>query len=316
MFTWSTTEHNFEDRFDAWTGAVSATHLPWRINSTDQVFSRAHIQSVDIGSATIVNCRCDPCAGFRDAKMARSGNDGFYGVLSLRKGRERVRQGGIACDLQPGDIMIWDSAQPIDFEIMEPLEKCTILLSKDQLTSITGASHLPIGCIATERGFGALFFSRLLSVSDLIEDFVSVDGERLESVLTWDLLNALGNPRANKILSPQQVLRERALRIMKARYKDQNFTPSLLAEEVNVSPRTLHKAFEEHHETVAGAIRMLRLQAVKSDLEKPELMRCSITRICFARGFSSPEHFSRTFRAEYGMSPRTYRRLNCAQFDA
>ena len=313
MFSWSTSNHHPKDRFDAWVATLAATHLPWRMRGPRGLFSTAEVQSLDAGVVTLVNCRCDPCAGFRDPQMVRGGEDQLYGVLALRKGRERVRQGDIACELTSGDVLIWDAAEPIEFELLETLEKSTLFISKDQLAHIAGSSSLPIGRLESKRGFGALLFNRLRCAGELITDFDTVGGEQLGLALTRDLLNAVGNLRANEITSPQQAVRERALRIIEARFQDHTFNPEALAAEAGVSVRTLHKVFEDQNETVASKIRTRRLAAAKSDLEKAALRHCTITQICFARGFSNPEHFSRSFRAAYGMSPRSYRRAHVAR---
>ncbi|MEM6462299.1 MAG: helix-turn-helix domain-containing protein [Pseudomonadota bacterium] len=313
MFTWSASGCDRRDRFDAWVSTLNATHLPWQMNDGSASFSEAEITSLDTGPATFVNCRCDPCAGSRDAKTIRTSDDGLYGVLAVRKGRERVRQGDVACELRPGDLMIWDAAHPIDFEVIDVLEKSTLFIAKDQLARIAGTSRLPLGRLESGRGFGALLFERMRVASGLIEDFKTDGAERLGLALTQDLLNVVPTPRAKPVISARQALRQRALRMIEQKFEDYTFTPGSMAEELGVSLRTLHKAFEDHEDTVAGRLRSHRLKAVKSDLRNPELRHCSITQISFARGFNSSEHFSRLFRAEYGVSPRVYRRKHLAR---
>lgn len=308
MFTWSASSCVREDRFDAWIDTLNATHLPWQMEDGSATFSEAEIKSLDAGPVTLVNCRCDPCGGSRDPRTIRAGDDGLYGVLAVRKGRERVRQGEVTCALGPGDLMIWDAAHPIDFEVIDVLEKCTLFIAKDQLKSIAGTARLPVGRLNSRRGFGALLFDRMDRASELIDDFETIGGERLGLALAQDLLNVVGAPPANTVVSARQALRARALRTIEARFQDYALTPTSLAEEIGVSVRTLHMAFEDLEDTVAGRIRECRLRAVKSDLEKPELRHCSITQICFAAGFTSSAHFSRCFRARYGLSPRSYRR--------
>lgn len=308
MFIWSASGCDRQDRFEAWMSTLNATHLPWQMDGGAATFSDAEIKALDTGPATLVNCRCDPCAGSRDARMIRGGDDGLYGVLAVRKGRERVRQGDVACELGPGDLMIWDAAHPIDFEVLDVLEKSTLFITKDQLHRTAGTSKLPVGRLESRRGFGALLFERMRGASSFIEDFETEGAERLGLALTQDLLNVVAMPQANSVISTKQALRQRALRVIEARFEDYTFTPGAIADELGVSLRTLHKAFEDHEDTVAGRIRKQRLQAAKADLSKPELRHCSITQISFARGFTSSEHFSRLFRAEYGISPRVYRR--------
>jgi hypothetical protein len=48
-------------------------------------------------------------------------------------GTELVRQGNQETTLRPGDFIIWDSAQKMEFRVLEPLHKLTILASKSLL---------------------------------------------------------------------------------------------------------------------------------------------------------------------------------------
>jgi AraC-like DNA-binding protein len=80
-----------------------------------------------------------------------------------------------------------------------------------------------------------------------------------------------------------------------------------IAQALNCSKRSLHKAFEAETRTLHQHIWARRLEGVRRDLEDAALGTRSITEIAFAWGFSSPEHFSRIFRARYGLSPREWR---------
>jgi methylphosphotriester-DNA--protein-cysteine methyltransferase len=54
-------------------------------------------------------------------------------------------------------------------------------------------------------------------------------------------------------------------------------------------------------------IKQARLDHCAADLSNPDLRERSITEIAFGWGFNDAAHFSRTFRAEFGMAPREYR---------
>ncbi|MFD7069096.1 helix-turn-helix domain-containing protein [Streptomyces sp. NPDC059913] len=45
----------------------------------------------------------------------------------------------------------------------------------------------------------------------------------------------------------------------------------------------------------------------RADLTDPRLAGCSIQTIAARRGLAAPAHFSRLFRAAYGMTPSDYR---------
>lgn len=308
MYHWSTAEFDPEHRFDAWRGALNETHLPWEMGKTPSRQFTADLQLLDTGIVTVVNCRCDPCAGFRDADTLRRGDDAFYGLLVLRGGRERVRQGEQACELQAGSAMIWDSSLPIEFEVLEPLDKCTLLISRDTLLRLAGSSSLPIGRLNSRRGFGRLLFERVSALSGLIEDFDRIGGEQLGLSLIQDLINATEISGAKPVVSPRSAMLRRVDQVIEASFERADFGPEALAGRLGVSLRYLHKLLQDENDTVGRRIRNRRLDAVKSDLENPALADVSVTQICFARGFSNPAHLSRAFRARFDMPPSEYRR--------
>ena len=215
--------------------------------------------------------------------------------------------------MRPGDVLIWDSARPIRFDVLESIEKATLLVPKHRLAEVAGTPALPSGRVNTRQGFGALLFDRMRGVSNQISDFATVGTPQLELALLRDVLNAVGDMRSNEMVSARQALRERVERVIEARFQDQDFAPAVLAEMLGISVRALNKAFENSGTTVAMKIRERRLHAAKTDLGNPDLLRCSVTQICLTRGFSSVEHFSRSFRARFGISPRDYRSQACAE---
>ena len=74
-----------------------------------------------------------------------------------------------------------------------------------------------------------------------------------------------------------------------------------------MSPRYLHRLFEAEGQSVGRWIWAARLDCCRRDLADPAQAGRSITDIAFAWGFSDIAHFSRSFRARYGDSPRAFR---------
>ena len=72
--------------------------------------------------------------------------------------------------------------------------------------------------------------------------------------------------------------------------------------------RYLHKVFSEDGETLNQYIWTHRLELCRAHLARADLAAKSITEIAFGCGFSNAAHFSRSFRARFGESPRAYRR--------
>ncbi|WP_280470224.1 helix-turn-helix domain-containing protein, partial [Nocardia brasiliensis] len=91
---------------------------------------------------------------------------------------------------------------------------------------------------------------------------------------------------------------------------DGDLAPQRIATAHFISTRYLHKLFHEQSTTVAGWIRERRLERCRRDLRDPLRRDRSIAAIAARWGFPDAAHFSRTFRAAYGLSPHEYR---CAQ---
>ncbi|MEV7009171.1 helix-turn-helix domain-containing protein [Streptosporangium sp. NPDC051022] len=92
---------------------------------------------------------------------------------------------------------------------------------------------------------------------------------------------------------------------------DPRLSPSLIAEAHHISLRSLQRIFQRDDQTVADWIRHRRLERCRRDLAAPLLSARPVHAIAAMWGFPCPQHFSRAFRAAYGMSPQEYRRVAC-----
>jgi acetamidase/formamidase/AraC-like DNA-binding protein len=88
-----------------------------------------------------------------------------------------------------------------------------------------------------------------------------------------------------------------------------------VANENGMSVRNLQKLFEAFDKTFSTYVRSRRLERCRDDLGSPLLNQLSISEICYRWGFTDPAYFSRTFREEFSLSPREFRKkpyLNAA----
>jgi AraC-like DNA-binding protein len=92
------------------------------------------------------------------------------------------------------------------------------------------------------------------------------------------------------------------------RLADPELSPSKIAAANHISLRYLHKLFETQETTVARWVRQRRLERCRRDLLDPALGHWSVSAIGARWGLMNATHFSRAFRAAYGMPPTAYRR--------
>ncbi|WP_225900723.1 MULTISPECIES: helix-turn-helix domain-containing protein [unclassified Streptomyces] len=91
------------------------------------------------------------------------------------------------------------------------------------------------------------------------------------------------------------------------RLADPELSPAMLARELNVSVRTLHRAFAAVGEQVATYIRHRRLQEARLALTAPS-GGLSISELAAHWQFADSSHFTRTFKKHYGQTPTEYAR--------
>ena len=58
---------------------------------------------------------------------------------------------------------------------------------------------------------------------------------------------------------------------------------------------------------MAGYVLAQRLEACRRDIEDRRLDATSITELAMRRGFNHPAHFSRAFKARFGITPSEWR---------
>ncbi|EPH44212.1 helix-turn-helix domain-containing protein [Streptomyces aurantiacus] len=109
------------------------------------------------------------------------------------------------------------------------------------------------------------------------------------------------------------LLRRRIDAFIQGHLADPTLSPTSIAEAHHISVRYLYQVFDTHDMAVAAWIRYCRLERCRRDLADLRLRSRPIGAIASMWGFSDAAHFSRAFRAAYGMSPREYRRRRLVQ---
>ena len=94
---------------------------------------------------------------------------------------------------------------------------------------------------------------------------------------------------------------------------DPNLTPGRIAQDMNVSTRTLAGVFAARNETIMRRLFEERARQAAKFLTAPEAAHRSVTEIALACGFNDVSHFGRVFAAKMHMTPSEWRRRGRAQ---
>jgi AraC-like DNA-binding protein len=161
---------------------------------------------------------------------------------------------------------------------------------------------------------GRLLIQFLTTLTTSMDGATDRDAARLGQVLA-DLLAAYiaGLLDARGALPAET--REAALLVaiddfITRRLRDPELSPATIAAAHHISVRYLHKLYAGRPDgtTVAATIRLRRLEGCHRDLAQPFGTHRPVHQIAAGWGFRSESHFSRLFKAAYGVSPAALRR--------
>lgn len=309
---WRLGEAPSEDRAARWEELLSHTHLPWAVRVPQQSKGskeyEAWVWRRWIDDLALVDCECGPCAGIR-GRSQLAGTDGEYVIVLITcSGSETVAQEGAEANLQAGDAVAWDSTKPARFEVREPLTKRSLLIPRSALDEVSGRAWTTAGVLLDGRVPAVHLLTGYLDTLSRTLPELSPAGISAARNATLELfIGALqpGEPVDSSTVGP-------ALRASMERWIERNLlagelAPAAIAAAHSVSVRTVYRVFNTTGETVGEVVRVRRLAAARRDLTEGIE---SISAIAHRWRFSDSSHFSRAFKAHYGLSPQEYRALS------
>jgi AraC-like DNA-binding protein len=294
-----------QQQYAWWRETVSDTHLGWDLPAKREAAFAGRIAQQSLGQSQLLLCSCDPCTGSRRRPQLAQAGEAYYGILYLLRGRERLVQAGRDIDLAPGFFTLWDSTRPIDFAVPDRLQKMTLLVPQKMLDAVLPeARNLTGRAIDGRTGIGALFATHLRALARETRDGMPAAEPVLRA--TFDLLAAALQPAEAEMGSPYgEAIRGRIRDFILANLGDPELEPEMIATAIGLSLRQLHRVFAGGGATIERWIWHQRLERCRQDLLL--LPKAAISQIAFRWGFSDAAHFSRSFRAQYGMTASRYR---------
>jgi AraC family transcriptional activator of tynA and feaB len=288
----------------------AAMRAAWHVRLDGERQPRAALEPQPAGAMLLLAIQSAAAIGSVSADD--HGGADFYGLLFNVGGRQCIKGNHPDFMLQPGDVLLWNSRTSCNFEVPAALHEFQILVPLDLFEqtwpglALEGAPrHLTTGPVALALAHGG--------VQTLWTQRQQFSQEELRSGL--DAIVDLLGKACRSPWTPSRsksMLFEDILRHIDRELDDPELAPTSLAQRHGCSVRSLQALFAERQLTVAGAIRQKRLERCRQAL-------CAdggsnhIGNLALHWGFGDAAHFSKLFKATYGLSPRQYRQLNGAQ---
>ncbi|MDQ0746748.1 AraC-like DNA-binding protein [Streptomyces africanus] len=305
----STASLSAADRSELWHHAVSRTFIPLDVQLLEEDPSPGRIVSNQLGSLRISQVQAGPQTVTRSRRLIRDGKEHLILTLQQR-GTAIKEQDGRQAWIGPGDFSLSDSSRPFrktvqgDFSFTSfQFPRTDLRVSDEDLREVTATAF------SGQEGSAALvaaYFARLAREAPGLDAFV---GSQFAAT-ALDLLALLINERCGRFAS--QAPEAAAATLVRVKdhilrhLADPGLSPPDIAAAHFMSVRYLHKLFQLEGVTVGEWIRTQRLERCRRDLLRSPALGYGVAAVARRWGFVSPSHFSRVFRAAYGVTPREW----------
>lgn len=305
----STSQVELTDRPRAWREAMDRLCLP--IASTDSVVH-------DEGR---IACNVSPlgmefslieAASAEYAGRYPNQTDAIWLSLAV-EGVSFLSYEGQTWRIEPGDIVYGPNNVDAKLVFPGPFRQLFVRAPKLVLDSrVFAPGKLRLGHIRGDTGVCSIFSSMLIGLADALMDVSSHDLRPVELAVTEFLLTSLQTEKAAFALGGAQGARaahlHRVCQDIETVLSEPDLSLSRVAQISGASTRYVQKLFQNGGKRFSTYIRARRLERCRQDLVSPTHAHLSISEICFRWGFNSTAHFSRSFRDQFGVSPREFRR--------
>lgn len=214
-------------------------------------------------------------------------------------------------------MVVYDTSHPFEGRALVDGTLTDGFLVAFPRTLLPVPDNLIKGCIPMrltgDRGVGVLLSQFIVGLTDHATDLQAADRARMATILL-DLLTATLAQQCGTELPVPPSSRQHALLLhihshITEHLSDPDLSPTSIATACHISTRYLHALFQQQGDTVAGWIRVRRLDRCRHDLADPRLRFLPVSAIAARWGLADAAGFSRAFRAAYGVTPTTYRRM-------
>jgi AraC-like DNA-binding protein len=309
-----------QDRFPAWRDITARSHVPTEVRSEHEADFHAAVRVVSLGPAQVSELSYPSLTASRSAKQVHQCDPELYLLTLSLRGRMGIEQDGREGTISPEGMVLYHTSAPFRGWVGTGHEHCQVIQVQAPRDLVPLPDREIFKAVATTipagAGVGALLAQFLAGVPRNTENCHPETAAKMGGFVA-DLMAVMvnehigGNARVvgdswhRTLLPAVQAYIERHL-------ADHDLSPVRVAAVHHVSVRSLQRVFRTHGTSVTDWIRRRRLERCRRDLLDPQLANRPIHTIAANWQFSSAAHFTRLFRATYGLTPREYQRHNVA----
>jgi AraC-like DNA-binding protein len=298
---------------DAMADAVVPVEVEHHV-SPEQVVAKCI--GLRVGTLSILTISSTAMTLRRTPRLARTDVEPCVILEIQLAGRRTITQDDRQTDLGPGDLNLLDTTRPYTSANLEGTNQYCIRIPRtglglpDQtLRRITGLRLDPQNPVT---GLAAAYLAQLAGDDRLaalpgLDVFETPTTELIRAVIATRLGDdaLAGGP-------PENTLTMRILEFARQHLTDRDLSATKIANAHHISVRHLYTTLAQSGVVLGEWIRIQRLEECRRELAQTGRNVQTISSIAHRWGFGDATHFSRSFRAAFGMSPREWRALSQA----
>ena len=244
----------------------------------------------------------------RTQSMMAKANREYFLVNIQGDGNSGLQQDGRLATLKPGDMGIYSSSREFDLSFNTDFSQTVLTFPADELRlKIPGIDALTATAIDGQNPAARL-------LTRMAGSYYQTEFDALPPPAVAHAANALTELLAATVAAfspaPEKHISNLTLfhlTRIKQYVVDNLHDPALSIQTVSqilrISPAHIHRLFEGELQTFSAWLWSCRLLACKRALENHAQAHLTISEVAFRNGFNNSSHFSRAFRAKFGITP-------------
>ncbi|MET8577185.1 helix-turn-helix domain-containing protein [Streptomyces sp. NPDC005012] len=305
------------DKVAYWNEAVSRTLVPVSVAPRGDGPFRGRIATRRLGYLQVSTLEADAERLSRTPALIGPSAEALVAVGLQMSGTATFLHDGRRAEVGEGDLVVYDTTRPYSFDHplrhvqhVFQLPRRALGVPDPDVREVTGR------VIGTANGFGAVLLPFLTALATSTDRHPPAVTNRLAGNVV-DLFATLIaeqlHPGGTDADTTRAHLLLRVREHIDRNLGDPDLSPESIARRHRISIRYLHRLFEGEGITVGRLIQQRRLEECGRELARRGRTAPTVSAVAQRWGFVSPAHFSRAFRAAYGVSPREWRGLRADQ---
>ncbi|MFC5521473.1 helix-turn-helix domain-containing protein [Polaromonas jejuensis] len=238
------------------------------------------------------------------ADLARGGPACVFANLYL-SGQTQALQSGSEITAKPGELFLIDGCEQYRLNHPNPVSLLVLGVPYAALGALGPALSALTARRLPERASVQLLASQMRTLSTWPHALQAAESARVSDLLVSTLQAVLLDATEDSAgaRKERRFLRRKVQQLIERQYADPALSPAAVAHQMGVSVRTLHARLAQDGTSFGAELMAHRLQRAYTMLQGAPQHSTTVIAIAALCGFSSAAHFSRRFRARYGMPP-------------